>query len=93
VFFQTCAIKAADFAALIAFVGMPSAATALTKPEFAAPTASAPQQFRVKDAVRIARRIAHVCIVKSLEGQPAAPGAEAQRSETKRADCDPNSVI
>jgi hypothetical protein len=43
------------FAALIAFVGMPSAVTALTEAQLAAPTASAHQQFRVKDAVRSAR--------------------------------------
>ena len=61
---RTFMISIAAFAALIAFVGMPSAVTALTEAQFAAPTATAPQQFRVKDAVRIARRI-HVRVFAS----------------------------
>ena len=54
---RTFMISIAAFAALSAFVGMPSAVTALTEPQFAAPTANAHQQFRLKDAVRIARPI------------------------------------
>jgi hypothetical protein len=49
---RTFMILIAAFAALIAFVGIPSAVTALAEAQFAAPTASAHQQFRVKDAVR-----------------------------------------
>ena len=61
---RTFMISIAAFAAVIAFAGMPSAVTALTEAQFAAPTASAHQQFRVKDAVRIARPI-HVPIFAS----------------------------
>jgi hypothetical protein len=61
---RTFMISIAAFAALIAFVGMPSAVTALKEAQFAAPTASAHQQFRVKDAVRNARPI-HVPLFAS----------------------------
>ena len=54
---RTFMISIAAFATLVAFVGMPSAVTALTEAQFAAPRASAHQQFRVKDAVRTAHPI------------------------------------
>jgi hypothetical protein len=49
---RTFMISIAAFAALMAFVGMPSAVTALSEMQSAAATASAHQHFRVKDAVR-----------------------------------------
>jgi hypothetical protein len=48
-------ISLAAFAAAIAFVGMPSAVTALTEAQSAAPTPSTHHQIRVNDAVRTVR--------------------------------------
>ena len=61
---RTFMISIAAFAALSAFVGMPSAVTALTEAQLAAPTASAHQQYRVKGAVRTALPI-HVPLFAS----------------------------
>jgi hypothetical protein len=49
---RTFMISIAAFAAVITFAGMPTAVTALTEAQLAAPPVSAHHQMTVKDAVR-----------------------------------------